>query len=85
VGLLVGEALVISLVGGMGGMVMAMLVCDTLRNGAGYVADFSQLIVAPSVFAIGLGISLVIGFISSLIPAYTASRRPILDALRVND
>lgn len=85
VGLLVGEALVISLAGGLLGMGLATLVCGRLRNGAGYVADFSQLIVAPSLFAMGVGISLGIGLISSVIPACMASRRPILEALRVKD
>jgi hypothetical protein len=66
-------------------MGLATLACDRLRNGAGYVADLSQLIVAPSVFAMGLGISLLIGLAGSMIPASNASRGPIPEALRVND
>ncbi|MCL4499275.1 MAG: FtsX-like permease family protein [Chloroflexi bacterium] len=84
-GLLVCEALVISLVGGVLGMGLAVLACATLRSGPSFGVDLSQLVVAPSVVAIGLGVSLVIGFISSLIPAYTASRRPILESLRLGN
>jgi putative ABC transport system permease protein len=84
-GLLVGEALVLSLVGGVLGMVLASLLCDALRNGPSIGPDFSQLDVSLSVFATGLGVSLVIGLISSLIPAYTAARRPILEALQAHN
>ena len=83
-GLLVCEALVISFVGGLLGMGLAALVCATLRRGPSFGADLSQLMVAPSIVVMGLGISLLIGFISALIPAYVAARRPILDSLRVN-
>ncbi|MCZ2155458.1 MAG: FtsX-like permease family protein [Bryobacterales bacterium] len=84
-GLLVCEALVISFTGGLLGLGLAAVACATLRNGPSFGADLSQLAVAPSIVAVGLGVSLVIGFISSLIPAYTASRRPILESLRVNN
>lgn len=84
-GLLVGEALALSLTGGLLGMGLAALACVVLRSGPSFGADLSQLAVAPSVIAIGLGVSLMIGFISSLIPAFTASRRPILESLRVNN
>lgn len=84
-GLMVCEALVISLVGGLLGIGLAALVCATLRNGPSFGPDLSQLVVAPSVVATGLGVSLAIGFTSALIPAYTASRRPILESLRLNN
>jgi hypothetical protein len=76
---------VISLTGGLVGLGLAAVACATLRNGPSFGADLSQLVVAPSIAAAGLGVSLVIGSISSLIPAYTASRRPILESLRVNN
>jgi putative ABC transport system permease protein len=85
VGLLVGEALALSLAGGVIGLSLAKLVCDELRNGAGYVADFSQLYMTGTVFAAGLGISVSIGCVSSVIPAYLAARLPILEALRTAD
>jgi putative ABC transport system permease protein len=83
--LLVGEALVISLVGGAMGLALAAVMCNVIRNMPSTFADMSQLTILPSIAALGLAISLVIGLISSLIPAYGASRRPILEALRVND
>ena len=82
--LLVGESMVISLVGGLMGLGLAALLCAALRNMPSTFADMSSIAVVPPIFAIGLAVSLVIGFISSLIPAYSASRRSILEALRVN-
>lgn len=84
-GILAGESLLISFVGGLFGMGLASLICQVLRNGPSFGADVSQLFVEPSIFALGLGVSLTIGLVSSLIPAYAASRRPILDALRATD
>lgn len=84
-GLLVAEALLISLAGGLFGLGLASLLCGVLRNAPAVGADFSQLIVPPSIFVIGLGVSLIIGLVSSLLPACAAARRPILEALRVND
>ena len=83
--ILVGESVVISLMGGVIGLGLAAVLCNVLRNSPSTFADMSQLYLFPSLAAIGLAVSVFIGFISSLIPAYGASRRPILDALRVND
>lgn len=83
--LLVGEAMVISLIGGALGIGLATLLCAAIRSMPSTFADMSQLAILPPIAALGVAISLVIGLISSLIPAFSASRRPILEALRVND
>lgn len=83
--LLVGESLVISLVGGALGLWMAAALCGFLRSMPSTFADMSRITIQPAIIAIGLGVALVIGLIASLIPAYSASRLTILDALRVND
>lgn len=83
--LLVGESLVISLVGGALGLGLAAALCAAMRNMPSTFADMSRINVVPVIVAIGLAVSLLIGLISSLVPAYGASRRPILEALRVND
>jgi putative ABC transport system permease protein len=83
--LLVGESLVISLVGGALGLGLAAALCAAMRNMPSTFADMSRINVVPVIVAIGLAVSLFIGLISSLVPAYGASRRPILEALRVND
>lgn len=80
--LLVGEALLISFAGGLLGIGLAALLCAVLRSGPSIGPDLSQLFVAPSIVAIGCGVSLAIGFISTLIPALVASHRPILESLR---
>ena len=83
--LLIGESMVISLVGGALGLGLAAMLCAVLRNSPSTFADMSRINIVPPIIAIGLAVSLFIGLISSLIPAYGASRRPILEALRMND
>ncbi len=83
--LLVGESLVISFLGGVIGLGLAAMLCGVLRNMPSTFADMSQIAIVPSIAAIGIGAALVIGLISSLIPAYGASRKSILEALRVSD
>jgi putative ABC transport system permease protein len=83
--LLVGEALIIALVGGALGIALASGLCALIRSAPPIFADFSRLSVTPSVAAICLLVSGMIGLISSVIPAWGASRRPIVDALRFTD
>jgi ABC-type antimicrobial peptide transport system permease subunit len=44
-----------------------------------------SLAVNSWVAAIGLGLAALIGVVSCSIPAWSASRRPIVEALRVTD
>lgn len=83
--ILVGESLVISLIGGAMGLGLASLMCAALRAMPSTFADFSSIAVVPAIAAIGLATSLTIGLISSLIPAFSASGMPIVEALKVND
>lgn len=83
--LLVGESLVLSLLGGAIGLGLAAALCGVLRNAPSTFADMSRIAIHPSIVAIGLGVALVIGLVASLIPAYGASRLTILEALKVND
>lgn len=83
--LLIGESLVISLLGGAIGLGLAGGLCALLRNSPSTFADMSRIAIHPSIMAIGLGVALVIGLVASLIPAYGASRLTILEALKVND
>ncbi|HAX41200.1 MAG TPA: ABC transporter permease [Bryobacteraceae bacterium] len=84
-GLLLGEALAISLIGGALGLVMAQGLCRVLAVGMATFMPPDQLTIRLPVFLALLGISLLIGIASSAVPAWNASRTPILDALRVTD
>jgi putative ABC transport system permease protein len=84
-GIILGEALAISLIGGILGLLLAAGICALLRQGPSTVTDVSRLhlngpIIAVCLFAAGL-----IGLISSLWPATAAARKSIVEALRYND
>jgi putative ABC transport system permease protein len=83
--LLLGESVVIAVLGGFIAMGITMALCSVLRNSPSLFADMTRLVTPPWVLASCLLIALTIGFISSLVPALSASRRPILEALRVTD
>lgn len=84
-GLLLGEALAISLLGGALGLLMAQGLCRVLAVGMATFMPPDQLTIRLPVFLALLGVSLLIGIASSAVPAWNASRTPILDALRVTD
>src|SRR5262245_21919673 len=85
--LMVGEAVVISLIGGGLGLAVAGGLCLLLRGvpSAMTFMDMSQFAVPTSVTIVCLLVAAMIGFISSVIPAWGASRRPITEALRFTD
>lgn len=84
-GLLLGESVAISLIGGLLGLLLAQGLCRVLAVGLATFIPPSLMTISPPVFLILLGISLVIGLASAAAPAWNASRTPILDALRVTD
>lgn len=85
-GIILGESAVISLVGGAIGCSLAALMCFGVRNSpaAGFMQALRGLSITPGVGLACLGVALFIGLASSLIPAWNASRTPILDSLRYN-
>jgi putative ABC transport system permease protein len=83
--LMVGEAIIIALIGGVLGIALASGLCALIRSFPSTFADLSQLRVTASVAAICLLVAGLIGLISSFIPAWGASRRPIIDSLKFSD
>ena len=83
--LLLGEALLIAMAGGVLGVALAEILCSVLRSAPSMFADMSRLGVHPPVVAASLLAAAVIGLASSLLPALSAARRPIVEALRVSD
>lgn len=80
--LLVGEAVAIALAGGALGLLLAYGICRVMREAPSTFADFSAITLPPPIVALCLAVSALIGVVSSMVPAWSASRRSILDALR---
>ena len=83
-GIILGEAAFISLIGGVIGSLLASAMCSMISHSpaANFMAGLSTLGITPLVGVISLGVALLIGLVSSFLPAWGASRTTILDALR---
>jgi putative ABC transport system permease protein len=80
--IILGEAGFISLIGGAIGCGLAWLMCGVVRHSPAFLTQLKTLTIVPSVAVACLVIALLIGLVSSLIPAWGASRTSILDSLR---
>lgn len=85
VGLIVGESALISLLGGLLGVVVAEGLCWVIRQGPAIVQQAKTLTIEAPVFAALMGVSLAVGVASSIVPAMSAARTGIVDALRFTD
>jgi putative ABC transport system permease protein len=85
--LMVCEAIMIALIGGVVGLALTRGLIQLLRGLPAGVTffDFNLASLQPSVMIICLLVAGMIGLISSIIPALGASRRPIVEALRVTN
>lgn len=82
-GMIIGEALCIALVGGVIGLVLAAVItAGVTKAGAAAMLQISSLTITPFTILLSLGVALLIGFISSFVPAWNAARTNILDSLR---
>ena len=82
-GLVLGEALAVSLAGGVLGLTLASALSNAVRHSP--VAFFTQLknlTIAPAVGALCILLAGLIGLASAFLPAFQASRISIVDALR---
>jgi putative ABC transport system permease protein len=80
--LILGEAGVLSLLGGVVGLALAVALTAAVRNGPSFIQAMKTLTITPDVGAALLVVAFVIGIASSFVPAFNASRTPILDSLR---
>ncbi len=83
--IVLGESLVIALLGGGLGLLFAYGICAVLRRGPSIYADLKALTMPSSVIALSLLVAAGIGLASSFVPAWTASRRSIVESLRFTD
>jgi putative ABC transport system permease protein len=79
-GLVVGEGLLVSIVGGVVGAALSLLINgEALGLTGGFIPAFG---VTKWNVVVGLGLSALIGVLAAVIPATMASRLKIVDALR---
>jgi len=64
---------------------LAWLITSLIRQLPAVIVPLSGIRLDPAVAAVLLLIGLCVGVASSLIPAYSAARMPILTALRFKD
>ncbi len=79
-GIVLGESAVISLAGGALGILLAMGMTGAIRSAPGFF--FKSLAISPAVGAVSLVVALLIGAVSSFVPAWSAARTSILEAIR---
>lgn len=85
VGLILGESALIALAGGAIGVLLAQALCFVIRQGPLIVQQTKTLAIEPPVFAVLMAVSLAVGVLSSIVPAVSAARQNIVDALRFTD
>ena len=81
-GILLGEGMMIALIGGALGCALAEGFCMLLRNSPIPIQQLRVMNVTPTILAISLMLALLIGLLSAMVPAAGAARRSILDSLR---
>ena len=84
-GMILGESLLLSLIGGMLGLALASALCSVVRQGPAFISQLKTLTIPPPVALACLALAAVIGVVSSFVPAWGASRTSIVEALRRND
>jgi putative ABC transport system permease protein len=81
--MVLGEAAVIALAGGAIGCLLAGLLCGVIRHTApAFIPGIKTLAVTPLIASLSLAVALLIGLVSALPPALSASRMSILNSLR---
>ena len=74
------ESLLIAVVGGLAGLLLAIMAIPILGNALNGMLP--QLVLAPSVIALGFATALAVGLASGLLPGLGAMRLQIVSALR---
>jgi len=84
-GMILGEAVAVCLIGGILGLGLASILAVVIRHGPSFAAPLQYLSIVPSVAALCLVIAALIGLISAFFPALNASRISIVEALKSDD
>jgi putative ABC transport system permease protein len=74
------ESMLISLIGGLIGLGLAMLAIPVLASALNGLLP--SLILSPAILSVGLGTALAVGLVSGLLPGIGAMRMRVVNALR---
>ena len=80
-GTILGESALVSLLGGIGGLLLAGGTCLLIRNSVLELAGLKLNLTLEVALAV-LGVSVMVGLASSMVPAFRAANDSILDSLR---
>src|SRR5579884_462122 len=83
--MIVGESMVLAMFGGGIGFGIAQGVISVLRKLPAVFINLTRLSISPGVAVLGLLLAALVGLLSSALPAWGASRRGIIDCLRLAD
>ena len=81
-GIILGEAVTVCLIGGILGLLLAQGLVIVVRHGPTFAEEIRYLTIVPPVAAACLALAATIGLVSAFVPAYGASRVSIVEALR---
>lgn len=81
-GMILGEASVISLLGGALGCVIAWVLCKGVATSAGGFANLEGMTLAPWMWMTVIASAVVMGTLAAIVPAVGASRTSIVEAMR---
>jgi putative ABC transport system permease protein len=81
-GIILGEAAVLSLIGGIFGWLLASGLTAVMRQAPAFIMELKTLTIQPAVGAVLLLLAVFIGVASAFLPAWNASRTNIIDSLR---
>lgn len=81
-GVVLGESLLITILGGVSGIALGWLTILGLGQSAFMKQYFPFFMLPPQDLLIGLGLTVVLGFVAGIFPALQAMRLRLVDALR---
>ena len=81
-GIILGESVVISVIGGAVGCLFASMLINGARHAPGTMGFMNRMAMTPSLVLACIAIAALIGIISSVVPGWSASRTSIVEALR---
>jgi putative ABC transport system permease protein len=80
--LYLGEAVIVALIGGAAGCLLALVVISALKQAPGMGFFLSGLKVTPPTFLLSLFVAGMVGLLSAVFPAYHAAKIDIVEGLR---
>jgi putative ABC transport system permease protein len=81
-GIILGESVVISILGGAIGCALATLLISGARHAPGAMGFTRAMAMTPLLAIVCVAVAAIIGLVSSLVPAWSAARTPIVESLR---